>query len=194
MSRKLESGDEDLQLAKGCAKNDARSQQRVFEKYYGLMLAICQRYCQNQEDARDVLQEAFLKVFEKIAQYDEKRSFLNWMKRIVINTAIDRYRQDVRSPTMHDEHQLLNAPVDSAALSDLGEEDLIKCIQRLPSGYRTVFNMYVIEGYSHKEIGERLGIAEGTSKSQLAKAKSILRKRVESLNRINYENEQERYG
>lgn len=95
---------------------------------------------------------------------------------------------------MNDEVALLNSPVESDAISALSQAELIGCIQRLPTGYRTVFNMYVIEGYSHKEIAERLGIAEGTSKSQLAKAKSILRKKVEDLNKISYENEHERYG
>ncbi|MCB0736343.1 MAG: sigma-70 family RNA polymerase sigma factor [Bacteroidetes bacterium] len=173
--------DDEIRIAEGCKRRDARIQKQVFEKYYGLMLTICMRYTQSKEDARDVLQEGFVKIFEKIDQYDFKHSFSGWMKRIMVNTAIDRYRKDVKMPMQDDEEILLNESIDPDAISQLSEEEILACIQRLPTGYRTVFSMYVIEGYNHKEIGEKLGIAEGTSKSQLAKAKALLQKKIEGL-------------
>lgn len=180
---------DDMQLAKGCKKRDPRMQKLVFEKYYGLMLGICLRYAGNREDARDILQEGFVKIFEKIEQFDFKRSFSAWMKRVMINTAIDRYRKTAKMPMHDDEQVLMNEAVAEDALSILSEQEILACIQRLPTGYRTVFSMYVIEGFNHKEISEKLGIAEGTSKSQLAKAKAILKKKIEAMASIDNSHE-----
>lgn len=172
-------------LARACKGRDAIAQQRVFKKYYGLMLAVCIRYAPNREEARDMLQDGFVKIFEKIDQYDESYSFVAWMKRIMINTAIDQYRKNMRTPTSDDETVLLNESVDEDAIASLGYQEILKLIQLLPKGYRTVFNLYVIEGYSHKEIADKLGVAEGTSKSQLNKAKKILQKKITELNADN---------
>ncbi|MBI1182977.1 sigma-70 family RNA polymerase sigma factor [bacterium] len=174
----------ELKMAQGCKNRDPRMQKLVFEKYYGLMLGICIRYAQNREEARDMLQEGFIKIFEKIEQYNEQYSFVGWMKRVMVNNAIDQYRRDVRMPVSDNELVLLNEGVDADVFAGMGYEEIIKLIQRLPKGYRTVFNLYVIEGYSHKEIGEMLGVAEGTSKSQLNKAKLMLKKKIEELNTI----------
>lgn len=179
-----EASEDEIRLAKGCLERNARVQKIVFEKYYGLMLSICIRYTSNREDARDVLQEGFVKVFEKVEQYDFKHSFRAWMKRVMVNTAIDRYRKDAKMPMHEDESILTNESVEADAISALSEQEILKCIQRLPDGYRTVFSMYVIEGFNHKEIGEKLGIAEGTSKSQLAKAKALLKRKIEALSAV----------
>lgn len=175
---------EERELAVGCKNKDAKVQKFVFEKYYGLMLGICLRYANNREEARDMLQEGFVKIFEKIDQFDPNYSFSGWMKRVMVNNAIDQYRRDARAPMNDDELALANHSVDADVFSGLGYQEILKLIQRLPTGYRTVFNLYVIEGFTHKEIGEQLGIAEGTSKSQLNKAKLMLRKQIEELNMI----------
>lgn len=159
-------------------------QKYVFEKFYGLMMGICLRYVSNREEARDILQEGFIKIFEKVDQYDDSYSFIGWMKRVMVNNAIDNYRRSSKMPMSDNEDILLNEGVDADVFSGMGYKEIIKLIQRLPTGYRTVFNLYVIEGFTHKEIGEKLGIAEGTSKSQLNKAKLMLRKQIEELNMI----------
>ena len=175
---------DEQELALGCKNKDPKVQKFVFEKFYGLMLGICLRYANNREEARDMLQEGFVKIFEKIDQFDPNYSFAGWMKRVMVNNAIDQYRRDARAPMNDDELALANHSIDADVFSGLGYEEILKLIQRLPNGYRTVFNLYVIEGYTHKEIGDQLGIAEGTSKSQLNKAKLMLRKQIEELNMI----------
>ncbi|MGB0430694.1 MAG: RNA polymerase sigma factor [Bacteroidia bacterium] len=172
------------QMAEACKKRDAKMQKYVFEKYYGLMMGVCIRYAPNREEARDMLQEGFVKIFDKIDQCDAKYSFVGWMKRVMVNNAIDQYRRDARMPQTDNELVLENESVNADVFSGLGYEEIIKLVQRLPKGYRTVFNLYVIEGYTHKEIGEKLGVAEGTSKSQLNKAKYMLRKKIEEMNII----------
>jgi len=174
----------ELEMANGCKSRDARMQKYVFEKFYGLMMGICLRYVSNREEARDILQEGFIKIFEKVDQYDDSYSFIGWMKRVMVNNAIDNYRRSSKMPMSDNEDILLNEGVDADVFSGMGYKEIIKLIQRLPTGYRTVFNLYVIEGFTHKEIGEKLGIAEGTSKSQLNKAKLMLRKQIEELNMI----------
>lgn len=174
----------EIEMARGCKNREARMQKYVFEKFYGLMMGICLRYTSSREEARDVLQEGFVKIFEKVDQYDESYSFVGWMKRVVVNNAIDNYRRAAKMPMNDDESHLMNESVDADVFSGMGYEEIIKLIQRLPTGYRTVFNLYVIEGFTHKEIGDQLGIAEGTSKSQLNKAKLMLRKKIEELNMI----------
>ncbi|MBI3142649.1 MAG: sigma-70 family RNA polymerase sigma factor [Bacteroidetes bacterium] len=172
----------EMEMAEGCKRHDPKVQKKVFEHYYGIMLGICLRYAQGREEARDMLQDGFVKIFEKIDQYHPDYSFVGWMKRVMVNNAIDQYRRDMRMPTSDDESVLSNQSVDNDVFKDLAYEEIIQMIQRLPKGYRTVFNMYVIEGYTHKEIGELLGIAEGTSKSQLNKAKLLLKRQIEQLN------------
>lgn len=174
----------EIEMVRGCRNREARMQKYVFEKFYGLMMGICLRYASNREEARDVLQEGFVKIFEKVDQYDEAYSFVGWMKRVMVNNAIDNYRRAAKMPMNDDESLLVNESVDADVFAGMGYEEIIKLIQRLPTGYRTVFNLYVIEGFTHKEIGEQLGIAEGTSKSQLNKAKLMLRKKIEELNMI----------
>lgn len=182
-------------LARDCKRGNKEAQRKVFEKYYGLMLAICIRYSNNREVARDLLQDGFIKIFEKIEQFDESFSFIGWMKRIMVNNAIDHYRKNARNPKEDDEVALINKTSDDDVISDISYNEILKCIQLLPNGYRTIFNMYVIEGYTHKEIADLLGIAEGTSKSQLNKAKAILRKKIEELRNYNTQNEDiEQYG
>lgn len=177
------------EMAEGCQKRNAKMQKYVFDKFYGLMMGICMRYAPNREEARDMLQEGFVKIFDKVDQCDTNYSFIGWMKRVMVNNAIDQYRRDARMPQSDNELILENESVDAEVFSGLGYEEIIRLIQLLPKGYRTVFNLYVIEGYTHREISEKLGVAEGTSKSQLNKAKLMLRKKIEELNSIDQDNE-----
>lgn len=152
------------------------------------MMAICTRYAKTRFEAEDVFHEAFVKVFENIKNY-QSGSFDGWMKRIFVNTAINNYRRNLKHYN-HEEHlEESGAGTEpEAILSNITTQELLAVIAQLPEGYRLVFNMYVIEGYSHKEIGDLLGIAEGTSKSQLAKAKSFLKKSLSNYSVSEYVN------
>lgn len=177
--------EERVELAKvieGCLKNDRRSQERLFQLYYGKLIVVALRYLSDRDTAEEVLQNSFIKIFEKLDTFDSSGSFDAWGKRIVANTAIDYLRKakkdllfagtDVFFVTETEDPIVDAENVES--LSIRGELAL-DAVQQLSPAYRTVFNMFVIENYSHKEIAEKLGISEGTSKSNLAKAKINLK-------------------
>jgi RNA polymerase sigma factor (sigma-70 family) len=163
-------------LIQGCLKRDRAAQKRLYELYSAKMYALSYRYVRDSMDAEDILITAFTKVFDKIDQFKHEGSFEGWIRRILVNEALTHLR---KSRAMYIETDLDQADrePDYAALSDhLVEEDLLKMIQELPTGYRIVFNMYALDGYSHKEIAEHLGITENTSKSQLSRARTHLQK------------------
>jgi RNA polymerase sigma-70 factor (ECF subfamily) len=142
------------------------------------MYAVCLRYASNSEEAEDILQEGFIKIFKKLESFRSEGSFEGWIRRIFVNTAIEHFRRKkyLQPVTEREENTLEGSGL--SALDDLAEKDILELIRQLSPGYRTVFNMYVIEGYTHKEIGDLLGISEGTSKSQLSRAKVILQEMV----------------
>ena len=144
------------------------------------MYGVCLRYSNNRDDARDLLQEGFIKVFKSLDKYRRDGSFEGWMRRIFVNTSIEHFRRKVKITIVADTTDINIEDKGWDAFENLAEKDIINMIRDLSPGYRQVFNMYVIEGYSHKEIGEALGISEGTSKSQLARAKLILKKLLNS--------------
>ena len=145
------------------------------------MYGVCLRYAGSAEEAEDVLQEGFIKVFNKIGSFRGDGSFEGWIRRIFVNTAIEYYRKKIYlQPITEYEEDTLEGKYLSV-LDKLEEKDIIQLVQQLSPGYRTVFNMYVIEGYSHKQIAEALGISEGTSKSQLSRAKQILQDMVKQF-------------
>lgn len=162
-----------------CKKSDRRAQEQLFRKFYGKMMAVCLRYIHDRDSAQEVLQEGFIKVFENIKGYDNKGSFEGWVRRIMANTAIDAIRK-IRKDTLlsDDVNDFKYMPDEDAAeewdITLLKAEVAMEAIQQLSPAYRTVFNLYVMEEYTHKEIAEVLGISEGTSKSNLAKAKMNL--------------------
>ncbi len=165
------------QLILKCKRRDIRAQSEIYHLFAGKMFALCLKYSKNKQEAEDNLQDAFIVVFDKISQYKFRGSFEGWVKRIVINTALQTYRQKNVLSLIED-----NLP-DEVDL-EVNEEDisldfLLKIIQELPERYRMVFNLYVLDGYSHKEISHLLGIAEGTSKSNLSRARLILKEKVE---------------
>jgi RNA polymerase sigma-70 factor (ECF subfamily) len=169
-------GAEEKELVAGCLKGDRRCQQKLFESYYGRMLGVCMRYATDRDDARDIVQDAFIKIFQKLSQYNFSSPLGAWMRRIAVNTAIDRYRSKATEPVIEDIDTAYTCHDAHDVVSDISHEEMLSCLNDLPDGYRLIFNMHVIEGFSHKEISELLNISEGTSKSQLSKAKGFLQK------------------
>lgn len=146
------------------------------------MFGLCLQYSNNHDDAKDILQEGFIKVFQKLGQFDHRGSFEGWVRRIMINTALEKYRSHLHLYPLTDREMKNEEPTYEEVFERLSAGDLIRLVQELPPRYRMVFNLYAIEGYAHKEIGEMLGITVGTSKSNLARARGILQKKVKILN------------
>ncbi len=164
------------ELIKGCRKGDARAQRQLYDLYSSKMYAVCYRYVRHPMEAEDVLIMGFTKIFERIHQFREEGSFEGWIRRIMVNEALTWLR---KSRAMYPEIDLEQAHLEvdyEKAADRLEAEDLLRMIAELPAGYRVVFNMYAIDGYSHKEIAEKLGINENTSKSQLSRARAYLQK------------------
>jgi len=166
------------QLIKGCMQNDVGCQHILFEKYAGKLMTICLRYSCDRPEAEDMLQDAFIKIFSHIYQYKFEGSFEGWIKRIVVNCALKTIQKKKTRFLEINNHDTASPQSDSFVLSSLSEDELIKLISGLPDGYRIVFNLYVMEGYSHDEIGEMLGIQAATSRSQLVKARKLLQKQI----------------
>jgi RNA polymerase sigma factor (sigma-70 family) len=166
-------------LIKGCLDKNRKMQEMLYHRFSSKMYAVCLRYCKDNEDAQDLLQDGFVKIFKNLEKFRGEGSFEGWIRRIFVNTSIEHFRKSIKHNTVSDTQEIIIEDTSWNALDNLAEKDIIKMIQQLSPGYRQVFNMYVIEGYSHKDIGDILGISEGTSKSQLARAKGILKKMVE---------------
>ena len=161
-------------LIEGCIQGNRKMQYELYERFSPKMYGVCLRYAANSEEAEDILQEGFIKVFKKISSYRGDGSFEGWIRRIFVNTAIEHFRKkSYLQPITEQEESTIEGKYISV-LDNLAEKDIIKLVQQLSPGYRTVFNMYVVEGYTHKQIAEALNISEGTSKSQLSRAKLIL--------------------
>jgi RNA polymerase sigma factor (sigma-70 family) len=168
----------DSDLIEGCLQGDRKMQQQLYQRFAPKMYGVCLRYAGSAEEAEDILQEGFIKVFRKIGSYRGDGSFEGWIRRIFVNTAIEHFRKkNYLQPITEREENVVEGKYLSV-LDELAEKDIIGLVQQLSPGYRTVFNMYVIEGYTHREIAENLGISEGTSKSQLSRAKQILQEMV----------------
>lgn len=165
-------------LINGCIAGDRQKQEMLYRRFAPKMYAVCLRYANNSDDARDLLQEGFIKVFRNLEKFRKEGSFEGWVRRVFVNTAIEHYRKKINLNTISEKEERTIEDGSWNILDQLAEKDIIQLVQELSPGYRSVFNMYVIEGYSHKEIGDILGISEGTSKSQLARAKAILQKQV----------------
>ncbi len=168
------------QLVNKCLEKDALAQKQLFDYYSRRMMGVCLRYSKDSEEAQDVLQMGFIKVFEKLDMYNHKGSLEGWIRKIIVNTALDNIRKNKKLMNNVEigkvDFQLHNN--NENALDELSAQDLLKVIQAMPTGFRTVFNMYVIEGYSHKEIAEELNISVNTSKSQFSRARAYLQKEL----------------
>ncbi len=174
------------ELIRGCIREEATCQREVYNRYAGRMLGVCNRYARNSADAEDILQDAFIKVFDKIHQFKFEGSFEGWIRKIVVNTALKkyslrRYEKELVGYEINDRDETILEP---SAYSQLSEKDLLDLINSLPDGYRLVFNLYVLEGFQHEEIATMLNIQPGTSRSQLVKARAMLQKQIMQLQKV----------
>ncbi|MCX6280933.1 MAG: sigma-70 family RNA polymerase sigma factor [Bacteroidetes bacterium] len=160
-----------------CLKNEPRAQEALYKAYSASMFGVCLRYAGNRMEAQDILQEGFIKVFQNLSHLHSKEAIDGWIHKIFVNTAINYYTKQLKFQNeVSLKFESADATIQEDALSKLSHNELLKILQGLPTGYRTVFNLYVIDGYNHREIGEILGISENTSKSQLWRAKASMRK------------------
>jgi RNA polymerase sigma factor (sigma-70 family) len=171
------------EIIKGCLAGNRRDQELLYRRHASKLYAVCLQYSGNNEEARDILQEGFIKIFENLGNYKHEGSFEGWMRRITVNTALEKFRSRTNLYRVDDIDQVpeLDAEPDNQDYAGLEAADLLEIIRELPPKYRMVFNLYAIEGYSHKEIGEMVNISEGTSKSNLSRARAILQRRVGSF-------------
>ncbi|MDX1907545.1 MAG: RNA polymerase sigma factor [Bacteroidia bacterium] len=168
-------------LIQACAAQKPQAQRELYQLFAPRLFAVCCRYAASEAEAEDILQESFIKIFQKISSYEESGSLEGWLRRIVVNTAIDHLRRQKQQKNRASEREAVEIPAADDVIADLEAEQLILLIQQLPDGYRMVFNLYAVEGYSHAEIGKQLGITESTSRSQYTRARALLR---ENLNQI----------
>jgi RNA polymerase sigma-70 factor (ECF subfamily) len=170
--------DQDILI--GCLNGDRKSQEELYNKYAARMMAVCMRYTKSKEEAEDIFHEAFVKVFNHLNDFKLQNSFEGWIRRVMVNTAINHFHKNKAMKIVDDIDNHHNTFAEAPEiLGSLQNDELMQMISSLPTGYRMVFNMAVIEGYQHKEIAELLKINEGTSKSQLAKAKALLKRMIE---------------
>lgn len=165
-------------LIEGCKKGDPVSQEQLYRQFSAAMYGLCLQYASSEEDARDILQDGFIKVFGKLGQVQDPKAFPGWIRRVMINTALERYRSQVVMQRVDDVPGALGDQLSDEILEAINVGALVEMIRELTPRYRMVFNLYAIEGYNHKEIGEMLGISEGTSKSNLSRARAILQEKV----------------
>jgi len=170
-------------IISGCLKGNRRDQELLYRRYAARLYAVSLQYSGNDEEARDILQEGFIKIFENLVNYKHEGSFEGWIRRIIVNTALEKYRSKHLLQRVDDIDQIPEpeADPDNEDYAGLQAVDLMTIIRELPPKYRMVFNLFAIEGYSHKEIGKMMNISEGTSKSNLSRARVILQRRVGSL-------------
>lgn len=161
-------------------KNEPKAQKILFEHFAPVLLGVCMRYTNNRIEAEDILQEGFVKVFIYLKDYKGQNSLLAWMRRIMINTAITHYHKNLKHQYHYDVDEIKEMNIGECELPDVDftREEMMKVIDDLPAGYRMVFNLYAIEGYKHSEIAEKLDISEGTSKSNLSRARDILKEKL----------------
>ena len=170
---------EEEELIRGCIENDAKAQHELYRRFCGAMMGICIRYAPTVQEAEDLLQEGFIKVFRKIHTFQGRGYLAGWIKRVIINTCLAYYRDSKNLKMYVDmDDENLKHEVDFNILDQLSADDLVNKIQSLPDGYRVVFNLYAIEGFSHREIADKLEISIGTSKSQLSRARVYLQQLI----------------
>lgn len=165
-------------LIKGCKKSDIVSQELLYNTYKDSLFNLCLKYCNNKEEAQDTLQESFLIIFSTIKKFKGNGSFEGWLKRIVINQAIKKFKEEIKFNVLVNDDIIGTVEIDTDLLEKIPLNAVLDCVQQLPSRYRIVFTMYELDDYSHSQIAIELGISEGTSKSNLHRAKLILREKL----------------
>jgi RNA polymerase sigma-70 factor (ECF subfamily) len=171
----------EVKLIQGCINEENSAQKHLYELYSPKMYFVCLRYARHASEAQDMLQDGFIKVFDNISSFKSNGSFEGWIRRIMVNTALNYCRKKSYKQEQIGIEDYQDKVVDSKAISNMGEKELLALVQQLPDGYRMVFNLSVIEGYSHKEIAEMLNITESTSRSQLAKSRKWMQNELEKL-------------
>ncbi|KYG82819.1 RNA polymerase sigma factor [Roseivirga echinicomitans] len=175
----------DEKLIERCIKDDQKAQRELYGRYAQKLMPMAMRYAKSQEDAEDILQDAFIKIFKSLDSFRREAQFLTWLKRIVINTAINHNRKKMYQQPMLDIEKVTHMHIESnLTLSNMHFTEILALMQKLPVGSRTIFNLFAIEGYGHKEIAEMLEISEGTSKSQYSRARALLRTMVDEANKV----------
>lgn len=173
---------DDTTLINECVKGNAKAQRMLFDKFASKMMAVCMRYCMDTMEAEDVLQDGFVKVFNKLPDFKNDGSLEGWIRRIMVNTSLDSIRKNKRYANDANLDDVAFKVTNFEMASDqIMAEDLLKLVQAMPEGYKVIFNLFAIEGYSHKEISDSLGISENTSKSQYSRARAYLRTQLEKL-------------
>lgn len=171
------------ELIQRCLNNEVLAQNELYRRFAGKLMGVCMRYAKNRDDAKDILQDGFVRVYLNLKSFKGNGSFEGWIKRILVNTAIKHYHKNLKFTNNVEIEAAYDVGFAETAISKLSVDELMSHVQTLPDGYRTIFNLYVIEGYQHNEIGELLGISEGTSKSQLARARHFLIKLIQGNTR-----------
>lgn len=179
---------DELKLARACAAGRASAQEELFQRYYRKMFGVCLRYVKDRDEAEDVLQEGFIKVFSKIGDFKGEGSLEGWVRRIMVHCAIEQYRRNSRFIKVDEEMAPESTDSSADLVAQMSADEILHLVQDLPPGYRTVFNLYAIEGFGHPEIAGMLGISTGTSKSQLSRAREILVEKITKNRRVNYGN------
>ncbi|KQC32295.1 RNA polymerase sigma-70 factor [Nonlabens sp. YIK11] len=170
------------QILEGCRKGDRKAQRALYDQYAASLYGCCLKYASNEQEAQDILQDSFITIFEKIQQFKNEGSLEGWCKRIAINTALQRYR-GAKVYLLEDEQQLVEEVPVVEYMEQLGLEDLLAMVQQLPDRYRMVFSLYALDGFSHQEIAELMDIREGTSKSNLSRARVSLQQMIQAWRR-----------
>ncbi len=176
----MKRSDEELRALS--VKGDGNAQNELYRRYAPKLWGVCLRYAKNTMSAEDILQEGFIRIFTYLDRFEDKGSFEGWMRRTMVNTAINYYKKNLSSAREAEYHEYQSGKSNDAdALSSMSHQELLALIQKMPNGYRTVFNLYIIEGYSHKDIAKSLNISENTSKSQLSRARSFLQEQIKNI-------------
>ncbi|QSE96888.1 RNA polymerase sigma factor [Fulvivirga lutea] len=174
-------------LIERCVKGDRKAQKELYDRHVSAMLVVALRYSKARQEAEDIIQESFIKVFDKIKTYKGESDIKYWIKRIVVNTALNHQRSKLYMFPMVDVEGMHNDFYSEISLSSYHFKELLQMIQELPTGCQAIFNLYAIEGYNHQEIAEMLNISVGTSKSQYSRAKMLLKERIEKEQKVSYE-------
>jgi RNA polymerase sigma factor (sigma-70 family) len=176
----------DQQIIEGCARHERKAQQILYDRYSHFLLGVCMRYANDKAEAEDILQDSFLKIFFNIKDFSGTGSFIGWLRKVAVNTAITHYHKNLkyRYSVDIDEYVSVETGVTSFEEDFFTSDELYMVLNELPNGYRMVFNLYAVEGYKHKEIAEMLGIDTNTSKSQYSRAKAAIREKLEKLGKL----------
>lgn len=177
---------EEAQLARDCARGKTEAQEKLYRMYYRKMFGICMRYGGNRDNAEDMLQDGFIKVLRDIGKFRAEGSLEGWVKRVIVTTCLEQLRKQSRLIPMTDLEQARTQHAGEDVVAQMSSDEIMNLVTELPAGYRTVFNLYAIEGFNHKEIADMLDISEGTSKSQLSRARDMLKRRLHQLKETSY--------